>query len=306
VTFNAASVLRVSFQNVSATDGNPDGTQDQYRDMTTLSANSWTTPGLMTSDGTDGGVKRSVTKGDILAFVVEYQTFTAADSVQTSYILGSGITNAAGTFPYHSLFTASWVKNLSSYVLALKYDDGTYHFPSGCYPASALNTVTFNNTTNPDERGLLFQLPFPATLEGLYWRLDLDNDADLIIYDASDVAQRTFSLDKDIRSSSAGQWNNIIFSSPLDLAANTNYRAVIKPTSASNISTYDWDAGVSLNNFIGGSTWKHTTRNDGAGAWTDSATKRPWMGLILNGFDDGTGGGSSGPANLIGGGLVRI
>jgi hypothetical protein len=294
VTFGGSSALRVSFQDVSATDGNPDGTQDQYRDMTSLSANAWNAPGLMTADGTDGGAKRSVTKGDILSLVMEYQTFTAADSIIFSGISTGSVIESPLNFPYCDLFTASWAKTHMLPTFALKYDDGAYHAPPCCMPISALNSTAFASNSTPDERGLLFQLPFPASLEGIYFRSDLDNDGELVIYNSAHSAQRTVSLDKDIRSSAGGQWFTRIFSSPLDLSANTDYRAVIKPTTTSNLSTYDWDSAVSLANYIGGSTWQYTERTD-AGAWTDTATKRPWMGLILSGFDGGGGGGAVDP-----------
>jgi hypothetical protein len=43
--------LRVSFQDVSAINGNPDGIQDQYVNITTLTANSWNTIGLIRNRG---------------------------------------------------------------------------------------------------------------------------------------------------------------------------------------------------------------------------------------------------------------
>ena len=86
VAINAASQVRVSFQDISAANGDPDGTQDQFRDIagSAFASNTWMVPGLMTSDGTDTGVKRSVTQGDLLSVVIEYQTFTAADSVNVN------------------------------------------------------------------------------------------------------------------------------------------------------------------------------------------------------------------------------
>ena len=62
VTNNPDNGIRCSFQTVDATTGYPDGVQDQYRDITgTISANTWQVPGLITSDGTDVGTKRTAT-----------------------------------------------------------------------------------------------------------------------------------------------------------------------------------------------------------------------------------------------------
>jgi hypothetical protein len=301
VTLGGSSVFRVSLQTVDTTTGNPDGSQDQYRDMTSLTANAWNVPGLMTSDGTDTGTKRTVSRGEILAVVFEYQTFTAADSVVVSAMSTGNVTESMMNLPYCALFTASWSKVHMLPLFALKYNDGAYRFPVGTMPGSALNTTAFASNSTPDERGLLFQVPFPVQLEGIFLRGDIDNDADVVLYDSGSSALATVSLDSSIRSSANGQWFNYIFSSVVDLDADTDYRLALKPTTTSNATLYDWDAGVSLANFIGGSTWKYTTRTD-AGAWTDTSDKRPWMGLILGGFDDGAGGGGGGGSQRVIGG----
>lgn len=108
VTQAPVSGLRVSFQDVGAADGNPDGTQDQFRTVPqgSISAGAWVVPGLMTSDGTDGGTKRSVTKGDLIAFVVEFDSFAAGDSLEVR-CMGQGANFNTTGQPYVSHFTAS-------------------------------------------------------------------------------------------------------------------------------------------------------------------------------------------------------
>ncbi len=294
-SFNASSRLRISFQDLDLTTGDPDGVQDQYRDIASLTSATWTIPGLMTSDGTDTGTKRSVTKGELLTVVFEYQVFTAADSVRITNIGTSGNASNFINLPYADLNTGgTWAKQGTMIpVCVLKYNDGTYYTPPGCLASSALNTITtFNTGSTPDERGLLFQLPFPFQLEGFFVRLDLDGDADVILYDGSDNVLKTISLDKDVRTNANANWLRFIYSSVYSGLANTSYRLIVKPTSATNVQIYDWDVNSSsiLTNYSGGSTWKYTQRTD-AGAWTDTDTKRPFMGLILSGFDDGLSGG---------------
>ena len=90
--------LRLSFQDVDLSTGNPDGSVDEFRVVSVSpGVNGWVTPGLMTDDGTDTGVKRSVTAGDYLACVVDFNpTYTTGDLT----IANAGGTAHALTFPY--------------------------------------------------------------------------------------------------------------------------------------------------------------------------------------------------------------
>jgi hypothetical protein len=293
VSMNAASVLRVSFQDLDAS-GDPDGTQDQFRDLTTdPTANTWySTVGLITSDGTDTGVKRAVTAGDLLAVVIEYSTFTAADSVIVGGITGVGNTAPAGVLPHTDLFTGTWAKSDVAPCLALVYSDSSYAVPDGCVPANATNVTLINTGSTPDERGLLFQLPFPARCYGFVVRLDLDAATDVVLYSAADAVLASYSLSSGVRVGTAGQITRRRFATPVSLSANTSYRLVVKPTTGSNVGVYDWEAASATlcQQYCGGSTWKHTERTD-AGAWTDTDTKRPFLSLRLDQLDDGAGAG---------------
>jgi len=51
---------------------------------------------------------------------------------------------------------------------------------------------------------------------------------------------------------------------------------------------------AAMDGFPGGQNVHRTERTD-LGAWTDTTTKRPWMGVLLTGFNDGAGGGLAFP-----------
>lgn len=300
VTFGGSSVLRYSFQDVSLTTGDPDGTQDQFRDATGV-ANGWQVPGLITSDGTDGGVKRSVTEGDLLACVIEYQTFTAADTIDVI----NQITASQAEFdnlPYGDLFTASWAKQVTlNPVLTLKYNDGTYVSPNRCIPASSFSTIsTFNTGAANDERGNLFQVPYPVRIIGMWARLAVGATADfeMILYNAASTALRTISVDANVVAATSGRTFFRRFSSKLELTPNVNYRAVIKPTTANNLSIYEFafNSAAILSGYFGGGLWQATRRAD-AGAWTDVTTDLALVGLVCDAFDDAV---SVGGARIIG------
>ena len=93
-----------------------------------------------------------------------------------------------------------------------------------------------------------------------------------------------------------------MFAAPHVLSINSNYRLVLKP-GASDIKNDEWvvDSASILDAWEGGSKMHLTTRVD-AGSWTETTTTRPDMGLIIDQFDDGVGGGSaSGVRNPFGG-----
>jgi hypothetical protein len=298
LAINAASVVRLSFQDpdLSAGSGNPDGTQDQFRDHvgSAFTANTFFSSGILSNDGTDGGTKRAVAVADRLCGVLEFQSFTAGDSLVVSGLAAVATKAAAFGMPAFSmLFTGTWaVLATPRPILVLEYSDGSFHIPDGCFPVSSLTSDTFNSGSTPDEHGLIFQLPWPATLAGAIVRLDLDGDAELVLYDAASAVLATATLDANWRYDTNGFNVRVPFATPVDLAANTTYRLAVKPTSVTSLTTYDFNASSAshLANFQGGSTWKHTDRVN-AGAWTDTATKRPWMSLVLSHFDDGLSGG---------------
>lgn len=299
VTVNAASQIRCSFQDPSVTTGDPDEVQDQFRDIagSAMVANGWNVPGLITSDGTDTGVKRSVTQGDLLAAVIEYQTFTAGDTIQVSAADIGSQTEHLIDDCYVDLKSGagpSWAKSTGAAPnLGLKYNDGSYAFIGGADAMSELNTNTYNNGSTPDERALRFSLPVPFRLGGCWVRLDLDAVADIVLYDSDGTtALATVSLDPDIRQSAAGRNRLVRFASDISLLKDTVYRLSVKPTSVTNISMYDKvvNGAAIMDAYEGGQNFHWSQRTD-AGAWTQTTTKRPGIGLFVTALDDGAAAG---------------
>lgn len=300
VTNNPDNGIRFSFQTVDVTNGNPDGTQDQYRDyVTALSGSTWTAPGLMTSDGTDGGVKRTVTRGEWIACVIDFVSFVASDSFTVSTLRTDTI--SLGGISYQADGSAgTYTKGATTAipVLALKYDDGTYaqFAPDQVWPLSAINTYTFNSGSTPDEYALKFQFPAPVRVRGAWVMVDMDNNFDVVLYNSASAAQTTMAVDKDIRQGSGTLINPyyVFFDTSISLTASTNYRLAIKP-GASNISVYGLACPSSsyLGSMPAGSNAVLSTRTD-AGAWTDSTAEQLYAGLIIDGIDDGVSAGGSG------------
>lgn len=278
--------LKVSFQDLDAS-GNPDGVADQFR-VVTVTGTGWITPGLITSDGTDGGTKRTVTVGQVLACVIEFSSFAAGDSVGVAQ--RNVATDWTQTPAYKvSFLTGSWgSKSGNSYYLALKYDSGYCPLDvQGMTPVTGAQTNTaYNSGSTPDERGMLFQVPTAMTIAGAWMYCNRSAAADLVLYDTDGTTVLvTSSLDSAQRSGAALAFGAFYFP-PTALTANVGYRLTLKPTSGSNVTLGHLTVNSSalLAAFTGGSTWMLTTRTD-AGAWTDTNTARPMMGLIISGFN---------------------
>lgn len=301
VSNNPDNGIRCSFQDLDATTGLADGTQDQYRDITgTISGDTWQVPGLMTSDGTDGGVKRTVSSGEMIACCIEFVSFVASDSININ-TMASTTNNIAGGHYVLNGTTGTYTKASNVLpVVALKYNDGTYakfHFPIG--PWSALTNTAFNSSSSPDEYAMRLQVPIQCQAIGVWVRADIDNDVDVVLYDSGSTAQRTVSLDKDNQSAAVGQIR-IYYFDAITISANTTYRIALKPSSTSNVTVMR--CTIPSNSYLAalpsGSEWYESTRTD-AGAWTDTDTNIPMMGLVINGYE-ATAGGSGGSFTFVG------
>jgi hypothetical protein len=204
--------------------------------------------------------------------------------------------------------TVSWTAQLRNPILALEYDDGSYSYIPFVFPHIP-GLVNVNNTSTPDEIGLRFKLPFPARLSGCWLNLDADGDYNINVYDsdgATKICGTPLAIDKDLRLGTSGGFVWHRFTSTANLVKDTYYRIVFEPSSATNIQLYyfDFPSASAMDQTEGGQEFHYTAAKDpdAEGDWTQTLTRRPHMGLYMDAFDDGVGGGSSGePGNLLGG-----
>lgn len=304
VTNDPDNGVRCSFQDIDATTGVPDGGVDQYRIIPSgIASNTWQNPGSITDDGTAGGVKRSVTKDDIIACVLDLAGGVSGDTVGISILSTTTNTNK-GLHTYYATAntTPTWTKQNVGLCMALVYDDGSIAtFQDGIvWPASSISTVTFNSGSTPDEYAIRFQIPFQLRASGLWLRGDFDNDADIILYDAGDSVIGSFSIDKDLQRAAVSGMHIRRFSSDVTISANTTYRIAVKPGASSiNIHTITVPSNDYLAAVGGGVEWYLSTRtNDGS--WTDNDAA--WMpgGLFVNGIEVGAGSSGGGSFTFVG------
>lgn len=303
VTLNVASTVRVSLQDVSATTGppyQPDGTQDQTADMTSLTANGWNTTGNLSADRTvDLSVYGPGTANSrLLAVVFEYQAFNASDSVVVSHLSIVGGANYG-----YSLIGGTGVLNTGSWALVsgvmpivvLECDDGSFAFLEGCSVFSALGSATTANNATFRAIGVKFRVPTQRKVDRAGMMMTIQNgcDGDLILYDSDGTtALVTVPIDNDAVSASGSTRYAMAAFEPVTLSANTYYRFVFVPSTTTTATVFygDVNAAGIMDGAVLGQDAHYTTRDSG-GSWTDTTTRRPHFALGFSAYHDGAGGG---------------
>jgi hypothetical protein len=301
-TVATGDTLKVSFQNVDDTTGDPDGTPDQYRTIVVGNGddNVALQTGILSSDGTDNGTKRTVVAGERLAIVFEFDSFVAGNILLTARSAAAGPGSSGQIYSDH--FTAAWVKSANLPMVALEYSDGSYGpIPYVDPSVSGMAAEVFASDDTPDERGLIFQAPFSAKVMGFWANVDIDADADVVLYDSDGTTPlETYRLDSNVRQATHSLPYHVPISTEVTLTKDTNYRLTLKPASTTDVGLMvgNVPAAAVMDAYSGGQECHYTARTDG-GAWAETTTKRPFMGLILSALDNGVSSGGAGGTGAI-------
>lgn len=297
---SGAQTLQVSLQNLSA--GVPDLTVDQYRDVSVADTDDSTlfATGIITDDGTDGGVKRTVAAGDIIAVVFRLPSYSSGSLAIAGLSGGSGDGRLSRTLFSNSGGTFSALNY--NPMIAIEMADGS--FPtitrSALFASAATQFVTTAST--PDEYALKLTIPVPMRAIGVYIKGG-SAGVEALLYDnaGSTLAGPVTNWEE---TTSQSIVKDYYFSSPVELVAGI-YRIAWRPSDLTsrfmNVQTLGaaahrgaWDLGANF---------ELSTRSD-AGSWTDDNTKFIVAGLIVDQLDDGAGGGGGGGCTLINGTAV--
>ncbi len=281
-TVTTPQPLYVAFETVSAANGQNTGTL--YGGS---SSGAIASPTTNTLHEVTLATPASAVAGDDVAVVVKFSG--SAGSLLLSVYAGR-----TQGYPY-SIFNAAGVytKQTSAPILVVGYDDGTYA-DVGTVPFSTIPTSTsFNSGSSPDERALRFRLNVPIRIIG-YWAImtpAAGSNWDAVLYDTDGttvLATNSTDADKVAAASNIRFYRR--FSSEVNLRANVWYRLALKPTTTTSIGnpSFSVSAAGHMDCFECGQDFHLSTRTD-AGAWTDTATTRPLIGLLVSGFHDGTG-----------------
>lgn len=242
----------------------------------------------------------AVTKGDDFAITVRVSAFTSG-SVTIRY----GFFGQLGTssiYPYtYTYLNSTPTPGNSPGNFALQYaTDGCVPLAK-CSPAVSVATESWMSSSNPDRRGLRFKMPWTCTINGIVALVDQDIDTTIKIYDSDEFTElASVALDSSNRYQNGHALIQYEFPSSVTLAADTAYRVVLLPTSTTNIvllhSTVTDDGGeATMKGLEGGVEWYWTQFNgvpdSGSHVWTDTTTKRPHIGLLVDSITAAGGGG---------------
>lgn len=274
--------LKVSVQGVDLSNGDPDGT---------IHASGT----VVVADGDDNAwkvvnVSSAVTLGQPIAIVIEYNSYVAGNIVINSN-LSLSQNNA-----YSDIFVASWTKQARSPCVCLMYSDGGVETFNENVPALFTAVAPASNTT-PDEIGNLIYFPFQCRVVGAVLNGRQSADFSFVLYDFSDNILAQTTLDGDNKQST-GDSPSFGYFTPVTLSSGTFYRITVKPTTTTAIRVYSIATSTitgHMEQLSGGTSVYYTTRAD-AGAWTNTATTRASVSLIVDQVHDVQGAGGEAPA----------
>jgi len=305
VTTWPTSGVRFSFQALDPTPGatgvpepNESEPETERVDVVANPGAGWLNPGNF-------GANRSVVAGEVVCCVIRQvsgsETWNIAiDALDMNQPGGTGTVTAHG-FPGMSAKTGdvpapTWGAAGPDYpIVALRYAGGSYEpVNTPVAPIVTLNNTLFNSGSNPNERGLRFQMPVATRLAGVWFYGDMDGDFDIRFYTGNATAHDwAVIFDKDLRTATNAKL--FILNLPKTLIlANATYRVTIRPSSVTDIRLFDYDVSTAgLMNAVEGGAGFFLCAKTTTPSWTDSETKKPWMGLLFDQFDDGAGGGTT-------------
>lgn len=290
-TVTTGADLKVSLQDPELVTGNPDGVVDQFRVVPVADTddNAWKYTGLITSDGTDGGAKRTVVKGERLCVVIEFDSAVGWLAVATQNI----------NFPFpHSAyvnhFTAAWAKAANPPSFWLEYDDGSGAPIAGVIPGTG---AQINQTdTGTDEVGIRFTVPWRCEVDG-GWAYSnaviVTSTFVLKLYDANLNVLRSVEPPPayTIMGSAqrAGEW--AFSDGSITLEPGVVYYFTQRVTGTQVGLRYLQAAaspGIALwDQFDGGRAVYWVQRLNDTGAFTEDTLRRPMMGLRISSLEDG-------------------
>lgn len=288
------SGLTVSLQDVATASGPPgqqDGTPDQTVAIAngdaSFASNTWYRTGTLS--GT-----RTVSNGDELTLVVGFDGGgrLGSDSFQVSGINAQASSTGLsyGNELIVTQVSAAFAGIAGYPPVILEFDDGTFGGLLDCPVASAINTHTFNSGSSPNEYAMPFSFPQTLWIDGVILPNQPASGADfnVNIYDGTSVVTNGTAghLYKQSRGA-VSDLSVLNFPAELQITANHTYYAAVTPTTTNNVSiaSFDVSAAGHLATHPGGANFNYATR--AGGAWTQTLTRRLFMGLSISSFDDG-------------------
>lgn len=319
ITFaNAGTTMRIGVQDVNLTSGPPglgDGTDDVYADLV---GGTDTITALTFRDTTMTSGSKDLTHGQLIAISLRLTARAGADLVRVRSPQGVG-----ASVTTINVLEPSVTSNLGAYahvnaipMVVIEFDDGSYGYIDGTFVTStgALRTsIDYNTGSTPDERGNIFRLPGPISIDGL-WAFSRTSGAsanfELCLYSdplGSPSLIEAVTYDSNTIAATVDRMLVCPLATVQSLSANTDYGITIRPTTADSVRAWEFDVAATghWTAHPMGSNCNQITRSDNAGAFAESTTKRILCGVRISGIGDDAGGSGGGGMKMVGrGGLA--
>ena len=265
------------------------------------------TVGTQSPSGTLFGANTNIVTGTVASNTVYESTLTAGATVTPDNFLslvwahnsGTSIQIALASLVNSMQLNLPQISTAGTYSLisgrlpyaALRYSDGTY-----C--PIAVGGVAYGigsqiSQYSSGEKGIRFRFPHTARVSGFWASIDPDVDFTVNLYDDATAPGGTAIRSLAIATNSFIQRNAVVsqfnFSSPVTLAADTWYRLVGAPSGSPGIR-YNINTIPSASYAAAVATDHYQTESSG-GSWSDTTTILPQIGLVIDGLDNGVGGG---------------
>jgi hypothetical protein len=239
-----------------------------------------------------------VNYGQLIAVVFSFSTYDSGIFSQRNV----GAASAAAVFgPNYSTYNGiTWASSSPQTPpnFQLDFSDGTVGTLNFSMPYNnSANNDVYNSSSNPNETGMQFELPFNAQIDQICASSNVANGSatgTLELTDGNTVPNvlASVALDGHQTGGTGGTWGiGCVPITVQNILRNTPYYLGWKATSANNVSipiisvgaASSWDAAMG-----GGRKFVYVTRH--GAAWSAATTTaRPYMAIVVSAIDDGTG-----------------
>lgn len=291
---SAGTTFRVGTQGISTTTGpglRPDGSWGVYTDLVqgtdSLSATTWTTTTMATGS-------TSYSHGDRIALVFEMTVRNGSDAVGVSALSNSGTYSNSCSV---SRYLTSWIVQGNHPNVVIEFDDGTLAVLDEGGFFSAVGQHAYQDSTNPDEYGLLFQVPFLCKVNALT----------AVVYSTATVSANmdgTLSLYSDPTGTPTSMASGTILGENLGenshqnflmvpiteqtLVPGNTYCVALKATSTANLNLPYIDIGsANYASFFTLNNMRQGTRNGSSGAFSETTTRVVGLGMQVSALASG-------------------
>lgn len=265
-----------------------------------------TLPGANTTFCTTLGATYTCTKGEFLSGVIDYRTGTISGSASAHFTYQNGA-GLGTSFPSTVTVDSGAGTRRNGLSIPFGYKCGSTFYGNNI---QSFAIEDFGTGSNPDERGNEFSVPAGACdtfkIDGARFYGYLATAAGsgtYVIYEGTTVRQ-TATVDSDY-SNGNNTYVDVKWSEGYTFTCGTTYQIIYKAVGAGGtshgIAALTYANAGEMNSLPLGTSMYYTGRQDAAGSWTNTTTKRAAIDLVISDITEPSGGGGGKTSALNGG-----